>query len=86
MPVLRRDDGAVQDLLSDAQRTNDPGRGRPAVAAAGPVRAYATPTFASGPMAQGATFTYTFKKPGTYCYECTIHASMPGMHAAVIVK
>ncbi len=40
VPVLRRADRAVQDLLSRAQSTNDPGRGRPAGAAAGPVRAY----------------------------------------------
>ena len=48
----------------------------------------ATPTslFGSGPLAQGATFSFTFKKPGTYYYECTIHASMASMHAVVIVK
>ena len=48
--------------------------------------ATATSLFSSGPMAQGATFSFTFKKPGTYYYECTIHASMASMHAVVIVK
>jgi len=45
-----------------------------------------TSTFASKTMAQGDTFSFTFKKPGTYYYECTIHASMASMHAVVIVK
>jgi plastocyanin len=34
----------------------------------------------------GASFSYTFTKTGTYFYECTIHASMPSMHAKVIVQ
>ena len=50
------------------------------------ISAATTATFASGPMAQGATFSFTFKKPGTYYYECAIHASMASMHAVVIVK
>ena len=48
--------------------------------------ATATSLFSSGPMAQGATFSFTFKKPGAYHYECTIHASMANMHAVVIAK
>jgi plastocyanin len=45
-----------------------------------------TKTFSSGNMGQAATFSFTFTKPGTYYYECTIHATMPSMHAVVIVK
>lgn len=45
-----------------------------------------TSTFASGPMAQGDTFSYTFKKAGTYYYECSIHAAMAAMHGVVIVQ
>ena len=50
------------------------------------VTASTTSTFASGTMNQGDTFRYTFTKPGTYYYECTIHATMPAMHAVVIVR
>ena len=84
MPVLRRDGGALQDLLSEAQSANDPGRGRPAAAAAGPVRTYAlSPArYADGREA----FSLTLKKPGTYYRECTDQASMASMHAVVIVK
>jgi plastocyanin len=48
----------------------------------------ATPTslFTSGNLAQGKTFSYTFKNPGTYYYECKIHAALASMHAVVIVK
>ena len=42
--------------------------------------------FASGTMEPGGTFRYKFTNPGTYYYECTIHATMPAMHAVVIVK
>jgi plastocyanin len=45
-----------------------------------------TSAFASKPLAQGDTFSFTFDKPGTYYYECTIHASMATMHAVVIVE
>jgi plastocyanin len=37
-------------------------------------------------MSQGDTFELTFDKPGTYYYECTIHADMPSMHAEVVVE
>ena len=50
------------------------------------IGAATTSTFASKTLAQGDTFSFTFKKPGTYYYECTIHASMASMHAVVIVK
>lgn len=33
-------------------------------------------TFGSGDLATGKTFTFT--KPGTYSYICSIHASMHG--------
>jgi plastocyanin len=40
-------------------------------------------TFDSGLIKPGQTFTYTFEKPGTYNYICTIH---PHMHGTVIVS
>ena len=64
-------DGATHNVTS----TDGPGTG-----------AATTPTFSSQPMAQGATFSYTFKEAGTYYYECSIHASMASMHAVVIVE
>jgi len=45
-----------------------------------------TSAFASGNFNQGQTFTFTFSKPGTYYYECSIHASMPAMHGKIIVQ
>lgn len=45
-----------------------------------------TRLFHSGRMVKGSTFSFTFRKRGTFFYECTIHASMPSMHAEVIVK
>ena len=39
-------------------------------------------SFDSGNMNPGATFTYTFTKPGTYMYICTYH---PWMHGYVTV-
>jgi len=35
-------------------------------------------SFDSGNMNAGATFTYTFTKPGTYTYICTYHPWMRG--------
>ena len=40
-------------------------------------------SFDSGTMNPDATFTYTFKTPGTYTYICTLH---PWMHGYVTVK
>jgi plastocyanin len=39
--------------------------------------------FDSGNVAQGETFQFTFKEPGTYEYFCGIH---PGMNGTVIVE
>ena len=50
------------------------------------VGAATTSTFASATLAQGDTFSFTFAQPGTYYYECTIHASSAAMHGVVIVK
>lgn len=36
----------------------------------------------SGDMAKGDTYSYTFKKAGTYAYHCKIH---PEMHGTVVV-
>ena len=46
------------------------------------------PNFKSGSpggMSQGATFSHTFKKAGTYKYFCTIHKAT-GMTGTVVVK
>jgi plastocyanin len=43
--------------------------------------------FSSGPtggMSEGATFKFTFDKPGKYDYVCRVHA--PGMAGTVTVK
>jgi plastocyanin len=41
-------------------------------------------SFDSGSLAQGASFSFTFQKAGTYTYRCTVHPSMPT--ATVIVQ
>ena len=45
-----------------------------------------TNTFTSGNFNQGQTFTFTFSKPGTYYYECSIHAAMAAMHGKIVVQ
>lgn len=40
-------------------------------------------TFRSGALDQDQSFTFTFAKPGTYAYLCSIH---PKMRATVTVK
>jgi len=49
------------------------------------VDAAQTGAFASVPLDKGGTFQYMFDSPGTYYYECTVHADRPVMHAEVIV-
>ena len=67
--------------------TNQDGAPHNVTSTDGPgVDAATTSTFDSGSLSQGDTFSFTFDKPGTYYYECTIHASMASMHAQVIVK
>lgn len=34
--------------------------------------------FDSGELAQGRSFSFTFTKPGSYAYVCSIHPSMTG--------
>jgi plastocyanin len=34
--------------------------------------------FNSDSLANGASYQFTFTKPGTYTYHCTIHPSMKG--------
>jgi plastocyanin len=65
------DDTADHDVTS----TDGPG-----------VDAATTSTFASETLSQGDAFSYAFNEPGTYFYECTIHASMATMHATIIVE
>ena len=45
-----------------------------------------TGLFSSGTMQAGDTFSYTFDKKGDFYYECSIHATMPSMHAEIEVK
>jgi plastocyanin len=40
-------------------------------------------SFNSNALNAGATFTFTFTKPGTYVYGCQYHS---WMHGTVIVK
>ena len=40
-------------------------------------------TFRSGALDQNDTFSYTFDKPGTYRYVCSIH---PQMVASIVVE
>ena len=40
-------------------------------------------SFDSGDMSEGALWSHTFKKPGTYNYTCTYHTYMQG---TIIVK
>lgn len=40
--------------------------------------------FESGNLTKGDTFTYTFDKPGTYNYHCTLHP--PDMKGTVVVQ
>jgi plastocyanin len=41
-------------------------------------------SFNSGSLAQGATFSFTFQKAGTFTYRCTVHPTMAP--ATVIVQ
>lgn len=41
------------------------------------------PLFDSGPLAPGATYSFTFTTPGTYPYHCNYHSSM---HGTVVVS
>jgi len=45
-----------------------------------------TRMFGSGSLSKGQSFSFTYRKKGTFFYECTIHASMASMHGKVIVK
>lgn len=39
--------------------------------------------FASGPIANGSSYTWVPRQPGTYKYFCTLH---PEMHGIIIVR
>lgn len=45
-----------------------------------------TGLFASPTLTTGKSWSYTFKKKGTFFYLCTFHAGMPSMHGKVVVK
>jgi plastocyanin len=67
--------------------TNDESTAHDVTSTDGPgIDAATTDLFASGTLGQGDSFSYTFAEPGTYHYECTIHASMQTMHATVVVE
>jgi plastocyanin len=53
--------------------TNLDGVGHTVVSDAG-----APEAISSGPISQGGSFSFTFTKPGTYPYHCSIHPSMTG--------
>jgi plastocyanin len=42
-------------------------------------------SFASAVLFEGGTFSYTFTRPGTYRYVCTLHLGA-GMWAEVVVE
>jgi plastocyanin len=48
--------------------------------------ATATGLFASPTLTTGKSWSYTFKKKGTFFYMCTFHAGMASMHGKVVVK
>jgi plastocyanin len=58
------------------------------VTSASSIKTTATVTglFASASLGKGKTFSFTFKKKGTFFYECTIHAAMASMHGKVVVR
>ena len=62
-------------VVHNVQSTNGPG-----------LTAATTSTFASKLLNPGQSFSFTFTKAGTYSYECTIHKTLPAMHAVVVVK
>ena len=41
-----------------------------------------TNSFASGNLQPGGSFSFTFTRPGTYAYHCSIH---PSLHGSVVV-
>jgi plastocyanin len=45
-----------------------------------------TGLFASPTLGSGKSWSHTFKKKGTFFYECTFHASMSSMHGKIVVK
>jgi plastocyanin len=42
-----------------------------------------TPTFDSGNISQGTSYSLTLTIPGTYAYHCSIH---PGMTGTIVVQ
>jgi plastocyanin len=41
-----------------------------------------TNSFDSGNLQPAGSFSFTFTRPGTYAYHCSIH---PSMHGSVVV-
>jgi plastocyanin len=44
-----------------------------------------TAMFRSGSLSKGQSFSFTFKKKGTFFYLCIPHRSMASMHGKVVV-
>jgi plastocyanin len=43
--------------------------------------------FGKSSLAKGKSYSYKFKKPGTYAYYCTFHGSPgKGQHGTIVVK
>ncbi len=43
--------------------------------------------FGTKELSRGKSYSYTFKKPGTYAYYCTFHGSPgKGQHGTIVVK
>jgi plastocyanin len=43
--------------------------------------------FGTKELSRGKSYSYTFKKPGTYAYYCSFHGSPgKGQHGTIVVK
>ena len=67
--------------------TNNDGAPHTVTSTDGPsTSAQTTGVFDSGNLGSGQTFSFTFDKPGTFYYVCTLHAAQASMHGTVVVQ